>query len=351
MLSTLSRLSGSSAPRALRAAVIAGLLLVPGTPAWADAGTEASGEAVYDFYCYQCHGYGGDARTLAARNLQPPPRDVTAADPDVLTGERMLDAVTHGRPGTGMVGFASVLSAAERAAVVDYVRREFMTGETPQGRYHTAANGWPDHDRYRPAFPFATGEIPLETPPSRLTPAQRRGQQMYFDACITCHDQPAREREPPLWDPRPVSFPRGDYSHRAPDVVSAASHYATYERAPELSDPSPAARRGEALFRENCAFCHGADGSGRNWIGDFMEPKARDLGEPGVVAGRPDPALRAVIRNGVEGSFMPAWRHVLDPGQIDDLMAYLRAVFGPAEATGAVAADQAATSGGGSGPP
>jgi mono/diheme cytochrome c family protein len=35
--------------------------------------------------------------------------------------------------------------------------------------------------------------------------------------------------------------------------------------------------RGEKLFQANCAFCHGGDGTGKNWIGQFMEPKARDL--------------------------------------------------------------------------
>lgn len=294
----------------------------------APAPAAGPGKAAYDFYCYQCHGYAGDGRTLAARNLSPPPRDFTSADPEQLTRERMLAAVTKGRPGTAMVSFAAVLSADERGAVVDYIRRAFMSGAPREGRYHTAANGWPDHDRYRAAYPFATGEIPLDAAADKLTQEQQRGRAMYFDACITCHDQPARESSEPIWDPRPVSYPRGDYSHRAPDAVSQASYYAAHDRRPALPASAGAdVLRGERLFQDNCAFCHGADGSGRNWIGDFMEPKARDLAEPGVVAGRSDPALRAVIRNGIRGSFMPAWRHVLEPRQIDDLMAYLRAVF------------------------
>lgn len=292
------------------------------------------GKDVYDFYCYQCHGYAGDGRTLAARNLSPPPRDFTAADPERLTRERMLAAVTEGRPGTGMVSFAAVLSAEERAAVVDYVRQAFMSDAPREGRYHTAANGWPDHDRYRAAYPFATGEIPLDAPAGELTAQQQRGRAMYFDACITCHDQPARESSEPIWDPRPVSYPRGDYSHRAPDAVSEASYYAAHDRRPALpADAGADVLRGEQLFQDNCAFCHGADGSGRNWIGDFMEPKARDLAEPGVVAGRSDAALRTMILEGVNGSFMPAWRHVLEPHQVDDLMAYLRVVFDGPEST------------------
>ncbi|HEY5641885.1 MAG TPA: hypothetical protein VIS31_03340, partial [Woeseiaceae bacterium] len=39
---------------------------------------EPAGEAIYRFYCYQCHGYAGDAQTLASASLSPPPRDFTS---------------------------------------------------------------------------------------------------------------------------------------------------------------------------------------------------------------------------------------------------------------------------------
>jgi len=38
------------------------------------------GRKVYNFRCYFCHGYSGDARTVAASQLLPPPRDFTRAD-------------------------------------------------------------------------------------------------------------------------------------------------------------------------------------------------------------------------------------------------------------------------------
>ena len=40
--------------------------------------TFADGKAIYRFYCYQCHAYSGNARTLSSTYLDPRPRDFTA---------------------------------------------------------------------------------------------------------------------------------------------------------------------------------------------------------------------------------------------------------------------------------
>ena len=47
-----------------------------------------AGRSVYNFRCYFCHGYSGDARTLAAEFLSPPPRDFTDTDPEALRSAR-----------------------------------------------------------------------------------------------------------------------------------------------------------------------------------------------------------------------------------------------------------------------
>ena len=56
-----------------------------------------TGRVLYNFHCYFCHGYSGDAATLAASYLDPRPRNFRASDPDELTRESMLDSVTRGR--------------------------------------------------------------------------------------------------------------------------------------------------------------------------------------------------------------------------------------------------------------
>jgi cytochrome c oxidase cbb3-type subunit 3 len=97
-------------------------------------------------------------------------------------------------------------------------------------------------------------------------------------------------------------------------------------------------RRGERLFQDNCAFCHGGSGTGRNWIGQFMEPKARDLTQY-TRSTMPRVLLRQRIREGLPDTSMPAWKDVLAPAEIDAVAAYVeRAMFrdgaGPAAAAG-----------------
>jgi len=62
-----------------------------------------------------------------------------------------------------MHGFSRLLNTQEIAAVVDFVRIEFIANQRINTRYHTLENGWPNHDRYIHAFPFATGSIPLDS--------------------------------------------------------------------------------------------------------------------------------------------------------------------------------------------
>ena len=285
-----------------------------------------TGKAVYDFYCYQCHGYSGDAQTLASTYLQPPPRNFTASDPRRLSRERMLDAVYHGRSGTGMVSFTRVLNDSQITAVVEYVRDTFMTQQPLKQPYHSRANGWPDHERYRAAFPFATGRILLDTPWEELNAEQIKGKRLFMTACISCHDRARVRDEGPIWEPRAVSYPRRHYSHRQPQVdgLTGATPYALHGQPPPVADDSDTAiRNGEAIFQKNCAFCHAADGTGHNWIGSFLEPRPRDLGGARVV-GMTAERLGGIIREGVPDTSMPAWKYVLDDKQIADVVAYVQ---------------------------
>jgi cytochrome c oxidase cbb3-type subunit 3 len=283
------------------------------------------GRSVYNFYCYQCHGYSGDAKTLAATFLNPPPRDFTHADPQALSRDAMREAVTKGRSGTAMVSFASVLDPADIEAVVDFIRHQFMQGDRPVLAYHTPENGWDSHEqRYGAAYPFANGDIPLDAPWEELTPRQRAGKKLYMSACIICHDRAKVENEGLIWELRALSYPRRHYSHtQSPDAVSGASPYALHDQPPAPLELTPTERRGERLFRHNCAFCHAADGTGRNWIGSFLEPRPRDLTGP-VIGQMNDQQLRETIRDGISGTSMPAWKYSLSDTQIGDIMAYLR---------------------------
>jgi cytochrome c oxidase cbb3-type subunit 3 len=101
----------------------------------------------------------------------------------------MIDAVVNGRPRTAMQPFGAVLPQKDIEAVVDYVIYAFVEHKLPNTSYHTPENGWSDHERYRDAFPFARGEIALDTPENVLTPEQRIGKRLFVSSCIVCHDR------------------------------------------------------------------------------------------------------------------------------------------------------------------
>lgn len=313
---------------------------VTGTGTAGITGNLELGRQVYNFRCYYCHGYSGDARTLSATLLDPQPVNFTSVSPDSLGRERMLKSVTSGRPGTAMMSFSNVLQPHEIAAVVDFIRQEFMVDKAQNTRYHTEENGWSNHERYATAFPFATGKLALDTPWEKLTPEQANGKRLFMASCISCHDRSHVDQKDVRWELRPLSYPRNQFSpgdhflsevqsSSAVDAMTSASPYLLHDQPPKLIGLTVAERRGETLFQQNCAFCHAADGTARNWIGSFLESHPRDLTSPKAMSGMTRARLRTVIRDGLAGTSMPAWKSVLSDQQIEDVIAYVGRAFHP----------------------
>lgn len=345
---------------ALAAATLAGCgdALAPRAEAGAAAaGAHERGRAIYNFRCYFCHGYAGDARTVAATYLEPPPRDFTAGG---LDAQRIRHALRHGRDGTAMRPFAGTLDDGEIALVADFVVAEFVVARAPNTRYHTAANGWPDHERTRAAWPFATGALAIDAPAATLDATQAAGLRLFLAACVSCHDRSRATAAGPAFDPRPVSYPpdgsdcvtcHDRVRHAAPGAppppkpISYHGHtvapedaaaqaagregdpYAAHDLPRRLAGLTAQEKRGERLYLANCAFCHAADGTARHWIGRFLEPHPRDLTDRDAMAGMTRPVLAQRIRDGVPGASMPAWRGVLAPRDIDAVAAYVARAF------------------------
>jgi cytochrome c oxidase cbb3-type subunit 3 len=338
------------------------------TMASADPVQHELGRKIWNFRCYFCHGYSGNARTLAATYLQPPPRDFTRTPAASLRLDAMVQAITHGRPGTAMKGFAGILQPAEVLAVAGFVRREFMESNAENTRYHTVENGWPDHERHRDAFAFAKGELALDTPWEQLDAAQQRGKRLFLSSCVTCHDHARTDQPGAVWETQALSYPRDAYctscheqadgSGQRPDGPPPAGHppvrdkpagswagsraargsqaaervagtYRAHDTPPPLPGADARERRGEALFQSNCAFCHAADGSAKSWIGRFLQPHPRDLTDPQAMAGMTRARLAQVIEDGLEGTSMPGWKLVLEPAEIDAVVAYIQRAFHP----------------------
>lgn len=298
-------------------------------PVPGDASYHEQGRAIYNYRCYFCHGYSGDARTLTSTYVSPPPRDFSNTKFSNLSRHQMIMAVTHGKPNTAMTAFSRLLNAREIEAVVDFVRLEFMQNKLENTRYHTPENGWPDHQRYAIAFPFARGEIPLDKPWEELDKQQIKGKQLFLTSCITCHDRAIINNEGAVWKKQSISYPRNNYSHTKIDAVSSASIYAKHDISPEVTRLSGPARVGKVLWLENCAFCHAADGSGQNWIGSFLEPNPRDLRDPQFMSAMNREILTRRIENGLKNTSMPAWKHVLNKKQIGQIISYISEAFYP----------------------
>ena len=287
------------------------------------------GREIYNYRCYFCHGYSGDARTLTTTYVSPPPRDFTRTSINDLTREYMLSVVTGGKSDTAMTGFSRVLRNDEIAAVVDFVRTEFMLNKLPNTRYHTVENGWPNHHHNKIAFPFATGEIPLDRSWDQLSSEEVKGKQLFLKSCITCHDRARVLDEGVIWKKQSISYPRNNYSHTKIDVVSSASIYARHDISPKVDYLSDSAEVGKTLWLENCAFCHAADGSGQNWIGSFLEPSPRDLRQADFMSKMNREMLVERIENGLQNTSMPAWKSVLSGKQIEQIVSYISEAFYP----------------------
>jgi cytochrome c oxidase cbb3-type subunit 3 len=244
----------------------------------------------------------------------------------------MIEAVLKGKPGTAMQSFSHILSKQEIEEVVDFVRKEFMRDKKLNTRYHTAENGWPDHQaRYGKAFPFALGDLAIDIPGDQLTEDQREGKRLFMNSCISCHDRGTVSKATSIWEPKAESYPRNHYqpsNHGQVDSMTGASPFAKHDIKRPLDGLTAQEKAGEQLFQQNCAFCHAADGTGKNWIGSFLQPHPRNLTDPDAMASMTKDRLRNVIRNGLPGTTMSAWQNVLNDEQIDSIISYInRALF------------------------
>jgi cytochrome c oxidase cbb3-type subunit 3 len=318
--------------KAFSAAIWVACMALPGVATPAEPSAPADGRAIYNFRCYFCHGYSGNAKTVAASFLKPPPMDFTAADPGELSVKRISEALRLGRPGTAMKSFSTVLSEAEVQSVAGFVFEEFVIRKGVNTRYHTPENGWPDHERYRGAFPFATGEIPMTKPWDELTNAEARGRRLFLETCITCHDRGQADASEIPWDTRPLSFPRNNFSFSQParnDANASASPYALHDVKPRAKGLNRSERLGERLFQANCSFCHAADGTGKNWIGSFLEPHPRNLRDPEIMRNLTRNRFIEAVGDGIPNTSMPAWKDVLTKPQINAIADYVQRVLHP----------------------
>lgn len=227
-------------------------------------------DLLYHNYCSVCHGDKGDGNSRARNSLKPPPRDFT--QPGQANRDAMVQIVTHGKPGTAMVGWKTQLSGAEIEAVVDYVRTRFVSGPAS------------------PGLPPVAGVSGIHAHGGRASPP----------AAGVSVAEPVVRRLPTV---------RVDMS------------------LPYIGGLKGAASQGKAFYDENCATCHGVKGDGQGPRAYFIRPVPRDFlsDEARMTLNRP--ALQAAISAGRLGTEMPAWSKVINEQQIVDVAEYVLQSF------------------------
>lgn len=105
---------------------------------------------------------------------------------------------------------------------------------------------------------------------------------------------------------------------------------ATFLNNPILPDAESVAI-GEHLYQQQCAVCHGDGGRGDGPAGMALSPRPADFGD-GHLSIHPDGDLYYWIRNGIEGTPMPAFGEQLSTEDTWHLVNYLRRLSAQAQA-------------------
>lgn len=111
-------------------------------------------------------------------------------------------------------------------------------------------------------------------------------------------------------------------------ALAAAALTPGHAGAQELEKP------GEAIYRDNCSQCHGGEGDAQGHGFKAMYPRPRDFTSGlfkfrGTESGEyPLPGdMEQMISNGMPGTAMPPWKHVLTKEQISQVATYISSFY------------------------
>ncbi|MEX0830933.1 MAG: cytochrome c [Nitrospirales bacterium] len=83
------------------------------------------------------------------------------------------------------------------------------------------------------------------------------------------------------------------------------------------------AEKGKEVFRTHCLNCHGSQGRGDGPVADQLTPRPANLTSEKVQQ-KSDNDLLIIVREGKQGTSMPAWKGELSDQKMLDVLAYLR---------------------------
>ena len=83
---------------------------------------------------------------------------------------------------------------------------------------------------------------------------------------------------------------------------------------------------GQKLYGQHCAGCHGDAGHGDGAMGEDLTPKPSNLADADWKHGATDGEIFTVVRDGVKGTGMKAFRSKLTTHQLWDIVNYVRRI-------------------------
>ena len=90
-------------------------------------GDAVSGKVFYESNCFTCHGKKGDGEGPRSHFNYPRPRNFTSSESRmVFNRPRLFTSISHGKRGSVMPAWSSVLSKQEIANVAEYVFQQFI---------------------------------------------------------------------------------------------------------------------------------------------------------------------------------------------------------------------------------
>lgn len=197
------------------AALALAALLCPAVQAASStlAATDNQAAVLFHNYCSVCHGDKGDGKSRASGSLSTPPRDFTSeASRRELSRERILAAITFGRPGTAMVGWKTQLSEADIARLADHVYTRFVQGSGQAPAIHAAISGTRAHGGREADAASTPAQVDMTTGlPNGLKGDPQRGGVFYLANCATCHGARGDGAGPRAYfiNPKPRNFTEG----------------------------------------------------------------------------------------------------------------------------------------------
>lgn len=176
-----------------------------------------------------------------------------------------------------------------------------------------------------------------------LRQSREEGEKLYLEQCASCHGpQGEGGVGPALAAPEfldsvvdeqmfslirsgvpGTAMPAWAQSFGGPLTDQQIQNIVTFVRswegeAGQVSGPQPEGdpERGAEIFAATCSFCHGLKG-----VGGVQAPP---LNDPDLLGRFDDEWFRQTIAEGRPSRGMPTWGTVLSPGEIDDVVAYMR---------------------------